>query len=68
MNMDRRVVVTSIGVLSPVGIGRADFWEALVQGRTGFRAISLFDTSPYPVSVAGEITDFDPVKGTYQRD
>ena len=56
-----KVVVTGIGVLSPVGIGREAFWNALVQGKTGFRAISLFDASPYPVSVAGEIADFDAV-------
>jgi 3-oxoacyl-[acyl-carrier-protein] synthase II len=61
MKTDRKVVVTGIGVLSPVGIGREAFWNALVQGKTGFRTISLFDASQYPVSVAGEITDFDPV-------
>ena len=61
MKTVRKVVVTGIGVLSPVGIGREAFWSALVQGKAGFRTISLFDASPYPVSVAGEITDFDPV-------
>lgn len=56
-----RVVITGVGVLSPVGIGREDFWEALSQGKTGFRTISLFDTAPFNVHVAGEISDFDPV-------
>jgi 3-oxoacyl-[acyl-carrier-protein] synthase II len=61
MKVERKVVITGIGILSPIAIGRDAFWNALIQGDTGFRSISLFDTSPYPVSVAGEITDFDPV-------
>src|SRR4030042_6783925 len=56
-----RVVITGIGVLSPVGIGRQVYWEALFRGKTGFKAISLFDTAPYKVRIAGEISDFDPV-------
>ena len=48
-----RVVITGIGVLSPVGIGRKDFWEALSQGKTGFRTISLFDTASFKVHIAG---------------
>jgi 3-oxoacyl-[acyl-carrier-protein] synthase II len=56
-----RVVITGVGVLSPVGIGRQVYWEALFRGKTGFKAISLFDTAPYKVHIAGEISDFDPV-------
>jgi 3-oxoacyl-[acyl-carrier-protein] synthase II len=56
-----RVVITGIGVLSPVGIGRQVYWEALFLGKTGFKAINLFDTVPYKVHIAGEISDFDPV-------
>ncbi|MFA4920215.1 MAG: beta-ketoacyl-[acyl-carrier-protein] synthase family protein [Thermodesulfovibrionales bacterium] len=56
-----RVVITGIGVLSPVGINRQVYWEALFRGKTGFKAISLFDTAPYKVRIAGEISDFDPV-------
>ena len=59
--MDKKVVVTGIGVLSPIGIGRDSYWEALFQARTGFRQITLFDTTPFNVHVAGELTDFDPV-------
>lgn len=55
------VVLTGIGVLSPIGIGKENFCEALFQGKTGFKKISLFDTSPYNVHIAGEITDFDPI-------
>jgi 3-oxoacyl-[acyl-carrier-protein] synthase II len=56
-----RVVITGVGVLSPVAIGREDFWKSLFQGKTGFRTISLFDTASFNVHIAGEISDFDPV-------
>jgi 3-oxoacyl-[acyl-carrier-protein] synthase II len=59
--MERRVVVTGIGVLSPIGIGRDAYWQALRDGKTGFRQITLFDTSSFNVHYAGEISDFDPV-------
>jgi len=59
--MDRKVVITGIGVLSPIGIGREEYWEALFHGKTGFRTISLFDTASFNVHIAGEISDFDPV-------
>ncbi len=59
--MNREVVITGIGILSPIGIGRESYWDALMQGKTGFKTISLFDTSRFNVHVAGEI-DFDPVQ------
>lgn len=59
--MSDTVVITGIGVLSPVGAGREAFWSALNCGTTGFRPISLFDTSPFRVRIAGEIADFDPL-------
>jgi 3-oxoacyl-[acyl-carrier-protein] synthase II len=58
--MHKAVVVTGIGILSPLGIGREIYWEALFQGKPGFKDISLFDSTPFNVHVAGEITDFDP--------
>ncbi|MEW6214240.1 MAG: beta-ketoacyl synthase N-terminal-like domain-containing protein, partial [Nitrospirota bacterium] len=58
---DRGIVITGVGVISPVGIGKDAYWERLIQGRTGFRVISLFDTSNFNVHIAGEISDFDPV-------
>lgn len=57
--MTKKVVITGIGVLSPIGIGRDAFWEGLFQGKTGFRPVTLFDTSPFRVNLAGEITNFD---------
>lgn len=58
---DRKVFITGIGVLSPIGIGKERFWDAIFQGKTGFRKIDLFNTSLFKVHVAGEINDFDPV-------
>ncbi len=55
----RRVVITGIGVISPNGIGKADFWTALKEGRSGVKEISLFDTKELPTNVAGEVSNFD---------
>jgi len=52
-----RVVVTGIGVVSPVGSGRADFWQGLVAGRPGLGPITLFDASEFPVRIGGEVRD-----------
>jgi 3-oxoacyl-[acyl-carrier-protein] synthase II len=57
--MSKRIVITGIGVLSPIAIGREAYWEGLFQGETGFRPVTLFDTSPFRVNIAGEITNFD---------
>jgi 3-oxoacyl-[acyl-carrier-protein] synthase II len=59
--MERKVVISGIGVLSPIGIGRDNYWEGLFQGRTGFRKITLFDTAPFQVHHAGEMADFEPL-------
>ncbi len=56
-----RIVITGIGILSSIGIGRDGFWKALIDGRQGFKEITLFDTSPFKVHVGGEI-EFDPVE------
>lgn len=61
MGISRKVVITGIGVLSPVGIGRDAYWDSLLQGKTGFREIRIFDTSSFTVHTAGEISDFDPL-------
>ena len=55
----RRVVVTGLGVVSPVGIGADVSWDNLVAGRSGIADITLFDTTDYPIHVAGEVKDFD---------
>ncbi len=57
----KRVVVTGIGVISPVGIGKGPFIESLLAGRSGVRPISRFDTTEFAVKFAAEMRDFDPV-------
>ncbi len=56
----REVVITGLGVVSPIGIGRDAFNASLHAGRSGIRPITLFDASGVPVRFAGEVTDFDP--------
>jgi 3-oxoacyl-[acyl-carrier-protein] synthase II len=56
----RRVVVTGIGPVTPVGIGLKPFWDGLVSGRSGGGDVTLFDASEFPVRTAAEVRDFDP--------
>jgi 3-oxoacyl-[acyl-carrier-protein] synthase II len=64
----RRVVVTGMGVVSPVGIGVDAFWRALAEGRSGVRRITRFDPSTFPSQIAGEVSDFDPLTHLPRRD
>jgi len=57
----KRVVVTGVGVISPIGIGKGPFLEALLAGRSGVRLIQRFDTTEFPVKIAAEVRDFDPL-------
>ena len=57
----RRVVVTGIGAVSPVGIGREAFWDALLAGRSGIGPVTSFDASRFKVRLGAEVRDFDPV-------
>jgi beta-ketoacyl-acyl-carrier-protein synthase II len=56
---DRRVVVTGLGVISPVGNDKATAWSNLVNGHSGLDQITYFDTAPYEAKLAGEVRDFD---------
>jgi len=56
----RRVAVTGVGLVSPLGIGTRENWEALKEGRSGVGPITRFDASRYPVRIAGEVKGFDP--------
>jgi 3-oxoacyl-[acyl-carrier-protein] synthase II len=58
-NRPRRVVITGMGCVTPVGIGREAFWRALTQGESGVRRIESFDVSESPVKIAAEVRDFD---------
>lgn len=54
-----QVVVTGLGVVSPIGVGLSAFWSSLVEGRSGIRPLQLFDASSLPIRIGGEVLDFD---------
>lgn len=58
--MERKVVVTGIGVISPVGSGKDTFWQSLIEGKSGIDRIKSFDPHDFDSQVAGEVKDFDP--------
>jgi 3-oxoacyl-[acyl-carrier-protein] synthase II len=55
----RRVVITGLGVVSPIGCGKDNYWSALEEGRNGVGSISLFDTAGHSAKIAAEVRDFD---------
>src|SRR5690606_31478442 len=57
---ERRVVITGIGVVSPLGNNKDDFWKNLVAGKSGIRRIQSMDTTNYDCKIAGAVVDFDP--------
>ena len=57
-----KVVVTGIGIISPIGTGIDLFWESLINGKSGITEITRFNTERYPTKIAGEIQDFNPEK------
>lgn len=57
--MTTRVVVTGMGCVTPIGIGREEFWKNLLEGKSGISLITGFDTTEYGCKIAGEIKDFD---------
>ena len=58
----RRVVVTGIGMVTPVGADAESSWKNIMEGRSGIRRIQAFDPSDHPSKIAGECLDFDPLK------
>ncbi|MGL6096748.1 MAG: beta-ketoacyl synthase N-terminal-like domain-containing protein, partial [Fimbriiglobus sp.] len=58
--MRRRVVVTGLGTVNPIGLSVPDYWQALLAGRSGITPISHFDTTQYKVKFAGEVKYFAP--------
>ena len=58
----RRVVVTGLGALTPVGNSTDEFWSAITQGRSGIGPITKFDSSGYPTRIAGEVREFDALR------
>ncbi len=64
----RRVVVTGMGVVCPVGIGLEETWRNLVAGRSGIGPITLFDASSFPTRIAGEVRSFEAEKWMEKRE
>jgi 3-oxoacyl-[acyl-carrier-protein] synthase II len=60
MTNSRRVVITGLGVVSPIGIGKDTFWQSLIAGKSGVDYVRAFDASQYPCKVAAEVKDFVP--------
>jgi 3-oxoacyl-(acyl-carrier-protein) synthase len=56
----KRVVITGMGVIAPIGIGIESFWNGLREGRSAFREITSFDAKEFPIKVVGEISNFNP--------
>ena len=56
--MKRRVVITGMGLVTPVGIGVEDSWAAICAGKSGITEITRFDTSAYQTKIAGEVKGF----------
>ena len=58
--MKKRVVITGLGAISPVGNTAADFWQALLAGKSGIGPITRFDAAEYDAKIAGEVKGFEP--------
>ena len=57
---DRRIVITGMGAVSPLGNSAAETWAAMKEGRSGIATIESIDTTPFPVHIAGEVKNYDP--------
>ena len=62
MGKNRRVVVTGMGAITPIGNSVEEFWNGIKEGKTGFGPITYFDTADYRCKLAAEVKDFDPTQ------
>ena len=61
-SVSRRAVITGLGIVSPIGVDKTAYWDALKSQRSGIRTITAFDVSALPTRIAGQIPDFDAKK------
>ncbi|HJO38889.1 MAG: beta-ketoacyl-ACP synthase II [Vicinamibacterales bacterium] len=66
--MNRRVVVSGVGLVSSLGVGTDQNWDALCAGRSGIGPITRFDAAEYAARIAGEVKDFDPLQFISKKD
>ena len=62
MGKNRRVVITGMGAITPIGNSVEEFWNGIKEGKTGFGPITYFDTADYRCKLAAEVKDFDPIQ------
>ncbi len=65
---NRRVVVTGVGLVSPLGVGTEPTWQGLLDGASGIATLTRFDASDYPARIAGEVDGFDPLDYVSKKD
>lgn len=58
--MTRRVVITGIGAITPLGLNKDEFWEGLIKGKSGVERITSFDVSEFPTQIAAQVKNFEP--------
>jgi 3-oxoacyl-[acyl-carrier-protein] synthase II len=66
--LNRRVVITGIGLVSSLGIGTAPTWQGLLAGTSGIRRVTRFDVSGYAAQIAAEVSGFDPLQWVEKKD
>ena len=66
--MNRRVVITGLGLVTPIGIGKEKAWDSLCKGKSGIAEITRFDTSDFQTKIAAEVKDFNPADFMPQKD
>jgi len=66
--MERRVGITGIGAITPIGNNVPEYWEALSQGKSGIEKTTLFDVSQFTSQIAGEVKDFEPEKYIHKKE